>query len=110
MLASCFGLIHAFHVSTLFENSIHFSHLSTREREMAFRTEMVIIIEILNPIIYLILIDFQGFYFSYYKTLINADSFLSGLNKLMYDNKTEFPDTINALQRFNLYPEVKYIS
>ncbi|CAI4231695.1 unnamed protein product [Auanema sp. JU1783] len=54
---------------------------------MAFRTEM-------------------GLYFSYYKTIVNADSFSNGLYEVTNDNMTEYGHTINTLKRFNLYPEV----
>ncbi|XP_060064566.1 probable C-mannosyltransferase DPY19L1 [Ylistrum balloti] len=84
--AAVIGVAHRNHLAGMFERDRHFSHLSTLERELAFRTEM-------------------GLYYSYYKTMIETKTYQKGLNKIMYDNITEYPLTINTLKRFNLYPE-----
>lgn len=56
----------------------------------------------------------QAFYYHFYaktvSTLQAHESFVVGIpfvmQGLVMNNMTEFPDTINAIQRFNIYPEV----
>ena len=92
MFAAGFGYFHRWHLDVLFENEKHFSHLSTLERELSFRTE-------------------SGLYYYYFKILVSPPNHERHLLTLVYenilnDNRTEHPSTINSLQRFNLYPEV----
>uniref|UniRef100_A0AC35UB26 C-mannosyltransferase dpy-19 n=1 Tax=Rhabditophanes sp. KR3021 TaxID=114890 RepID=A0AC35UB26_9BILA len=81
------SIAHSYYLSHLFENDRHFSYLADFEREMSYRTEM-------------------GLYYSYYKTIINADTFTNGLSEIIHDEVTEYGHQINTLNRFNLYPEV----
>lgn len=97
LLAFLLGYVHMKHVENLFENDKHFSHLSNIERELSFRTE-------------------SGLYYYYFKSLVvdqdlnpidNSTSLIHLVNTVFInDNRTEYPDTINSLQRFNLYPEL----
>ena len=47
----------------------------------------------------------SGWYYSFYKDFITAPSFSKGLQALVRNSNTEAPDTINALQRFNIHQE-----
>lgn len=51
----------------------------------------------------------MGFYYSYFKTIVEAESFSLGAKKITSDKLVEYPDVVNALKRFNIYPEV-YLS
>ena len=103
------GYSYMHHIENLFENDKYFSHLSTLERELSFRTE-------------------SGLYYYYFKLLVskqkvsignkkdalniyryeynNENIFKNIQNNIINDNRTEYPNTINALERFNLYPEL----
>ncbi|KAF7252953.1 hypothetical protein EG68_11613 [Paragonimus skrjabini miyazakii] len=104
-LSVFFGGLHWLHVTTLHENDLFYSHLSSRERELTFRTE-------------------SGFYYSYFKQIIFSPSLRIAWESLVHDTRTEVPrclnlssnpvfqhgsepcTKLNAMQRFNLYPEL----
>lgn len=87
LIGVAIGLFHQWHVSTLFENDRHFSHLSEIEREMSFRTEM-------------------GMYYYYYKTIVESETFMDGLRKIRHDNISEYGNVIDATQKYSLLPEL----
>nr|CDS34306.2 protein dpy 19 1 [Hymenolepis microstoma] len=108
------GLFHCGYVAHLHENHLSFSYLSNTERELTFRSEM-------------------AFYYSFYKQIVMANTFWSGVLSLLNDTVTEYPieneeikdwnyekwgvlpkllsdfkpsNGILVLKRFNLYPEL----
>nr|XP_045614289.1 probable C-mannosyltransferase DPY19L3 [Procambarus clarkii] len=75
------------YLNILHENQLWFSNIKEIEREISFRTE-------------------QGLYYSYFKQIIDAPSWIEGCNELMTDNRTEHGRTINIIHRFNVLPEM----
>nr|XP_053627475.1 probable C-mannosyltransferase DPY19L3 isoform X6 [Cherax quadricarinatus] len=75
------------YLDILHENQLWFSNIKEIEREISFRTE-------------------QGLYYSYFKEIIKAPSWIEGCNQLMKDNSTEHGRTINIIHRFNILPEI----
>lgn len=82
-------------VKSSHERSTFFSALSNIEREMTFHSE-------------------QGLYYSYYKDMLAAiskkrnffEGFQHGYKLLTENDATEFPNIINVVKRFNVYPEI----
>ncbi|EDQ86396.1 uncharacterized protein MONBRDRAFT_38470 [Monosiga brevicollis MX1] len=48
----------------------------------------------------------RAFYYSYYETVIRAPTTLDVYQQLLNDSSVEHPTPINALSRFNIYPEL----
>ena len=48
----------------------------------------------------------NAFYYSYYQELVDSESFAEGLSRIVWDRRTEYPDTLNAIRRFNIYQEI----
>lgn len=79
--------LHVYHISSVFENATNFSRLTRLERQMLFRDE-------------------GALYYYFYQTIAEAKDFPTGLHNIFYNNFTEFPNTINAIERFNVLPEI----
>ncbi|OII72044.1 uncharacterized protein cubi_01377 [Cryptosporidium ubiquitum] len=48
-----------------------------------------------------------AFYFSFYEDIVNSsDNIYNIIKKMIFDDRTEYPDVINSLSRFNIYQEV----
>ena len=77
-----------------------FTNIKEVEREISFRTE-------------------SGLYYSYFKQTIQGNFDLTfvkitilaktlgdAFHQFVHDNKTEFPNEVNILERFNIYQEI----
>ncbi|KAI6178356.1 putative peptidyl-glycine alpha-amidating monooxygenase T19B4.1 [Aphelenchoides besseyi] len=87
LAAVSMGLIFAKCMHDFHETSLWFSNIEEMERRISLRTE-------------------SGFYASFFYQIVETKSLKTGLRKLIYDQKSEFPHVINSLERFNIYPEV----
>lgn len=50
--------------------------------------------------------DEGAFYYYFYQTIAEAKDFRSGLEQIFKNNYTEYPNTINAMEKFNILPEI----
>ncbi|GAW78975.1 hypothetical protein, conserved [Plasmodium gonderi] len=48
----------------------------------------------------------ESFYFSFFDDIVKSKTYMEGINLLIHDNRSEYPNTINAIRRFNVYPEI----
>ncbi|KAM9838275.1 putative C-mannosyltransferase DPY19L4 [Aulostomus maculatus] len=81
------GMLYAAYLSTYHDRRFWFSSRQELEREMTFQGG-------------------SGLYYYYYKHMLTAPSFKTGLYELMVDNRTVSGQTINAVERLYLYPEL----
>eukprot|EP00041_Stephanoeca_diplocostata_P005504 m.63048 g.63048 ORF g.63048 m.63048 type:complete len:223 (-) comp15823_c0_seq10:96-764(-) len=96
LLATAF-YAHKSFCAVQFENDRFFSMLTEVERELSLQSE-------------------QAHYYSYYKQFVHqlkarpeSSFFTAAANAtadLLWDTTTEYPDTINVIERFTIYPEI----
>ncbi|XP_023275461.1 probable C-mannosyltransferase DPY19L4 [Seriola lalandi dorsalis] len=81
------GMLYAVYLSTYHDRKFWFSTRQELEREITFQAG-------------------SGLYYYYYKHMLAAPSFERGFYELMIDNRTVSGQTINAVERLSLYPEL----
>lgn len=81
------GMLYAVYLSTYHERKFWFSTRQELEREITFQGG-------------------SGLYYYYYKHMLMAPSFEKGFYELTRDNQTLSGQTINAVERLSLYPEL----
>ncbi|XP_034456731.1 probable C-mannosyltransferase DPY19L4 isoform X1 [Hippoglossus hippoglossus] len=81
------GVLYAVYLSTYHDRKFWFSTRQELEREITFQAG-------------------SGLYYYYYKQLLAAPSFERGFYELIIDNRTVSGQTINAVERLSLYPEL----
>ncbi|XP_047239438.1 probable C-mannosyltransferase DPY19L4 isoform X2 [Girardinichthys multiradiatus] len=81
------GMLYAGHLSGYHDRKFWFSTRQELEREISFQGG-------------------SGLYYHYYKRMLAAPSFDRGFYELMVDNRTISGQTINAVERLFLYPEL----
>ncbi|MED6272681.1 hypothetical protein CHARACLAT_032878 [Characodon lateralis] len=81
------GMLYAGHLSGYHDRKFWFSTRQELEREISFQGG-------------------SGLYYHYYKRMLAAASFDRGFYELMVDNRTISGQTINAVERLFLYPEL----
>ncbi|KAM9385940.1 putative C-mannosyltransferase DPY19L4 isoform 2-T2 [Pholidichthys leucotaenia] len=81
------GMLYAVYLSTYHERKYWFSTRQELEREVTFQGG-------------------SGLYYYYYKHMLTAPSFERGFYELMIDSRTVSGQTVNAVERLSLYPEL----
>jgi hypothetical protein len=76
----------AYYLYDSFDKSSGFSQLDPVQQHIYFHSE-------------------NAFYYSYFHHVVRANSTWDAVRTLVADGRTEFPDVINALERFNVYQE-----
>lgn len=82
-----FFFIYVHHVRTVFESKTNYGRLTKLGREALLRNE-------------------DALYYSFYKTIAEDYSFESGYKKLLNLTSIEYPNSVNAVQKFHILPEI----